>query len=464
MRGTVVGETVPCSRSIIDVDTSVFKGCDYQLASFICRVSVLLAEKLLMAGNTILRYVHSLTEDIVSGLEVLFGGRIHEIPDHWTHVTKIDPEVDRQLPLLYSRYLEHTSAVSVGGSSNVTPINTEETFRLLSRVSSPILHEPSDPSHVTDVTRESADFLAIPEVLNGSSEAFVGTLGAGIDSLRSSVVPRLLDRKLPIWLRKRLDPQLSALLTSILLNKALFEAYIIQNPDSAAAREADVTGADVLTPDAARRHAIGADIHLQSEVVYVEYSGTYGGQEATAVISAICEDLEWSRLWYGGGIENRDQVREVTEAGADAVVIGNLFHEIASEEFELYERSRSEWCLEGSWNINEFGAWISENVDIASTATARYLSTVDVDSPEETATRLLATTLSTYAGIEQIRSKYSEQTPREQCEAFFEEYPQCGYLLRPNQEEYIEEIFSRISDSVASGDRDIIRHTPVVQL
>lgn len=427
-------------------------------------MSVLLTEKLLMAGNTILRYVRSLAEDTVSGLEVLLGGRVHEIPDQWTHVTKIDPEVDRQLPLLYSRYLEHTSAVSVGGSSNVTPMNTEETFRLLSRVSSPILHEPSDPSHVTDVTRESADFLAIPEVLNGSSEAFIGTLGAGIDSLRSSVVPRLLDRKLPIWLRRRLDPQLSALLTSILLNKALFEAYIIQNPDSTAAQEADVTGADVLTPDAARRHAIGADIHLQSEVVYVEYSGTYGGQEATAVISAISEDLEWSKLWYGGGIESRDQVREVTEAGADTVVIGNLFHEIASEEFELYERSRSEWCLEKSSNIDEFEAWISETVDITSTATARYLSTADVDSAEEAAIRLLATTLSTYAGIEQIISKYSERTPQEQREAFLEEYPQCGHFLRPNPEEYIQAIFSRISDPVDSGERDMIRHIPIVQL
>jgi phosphoglycerol geranylgeranyltransferase len=417
-----------------------------------------------MVGIMIFRRIHTLAEGIVTGLEVLCGAQAHRVPDSWTHITKIDPEVERQLPLLYPRYLKYTSAVAVGGSSKVTPENSEEKFYLLSRVSPPVLHEPSDPSHVTDTTREFADFLAIPEVLNGSSEAFVGTLGAGIDALRTSVAPKLLNRNLPTWLRTRLDPQLSTLLTSFLLNKALFEAYIIQNPDSAAARKAEVTDADVLSPEAARRHAISADSHLQSEIVYVEYSGAYGGTEAIEVISAISDELMWSKLWYGGGLESREQVRKLTEAGVDAVVVGNIFHKIASEEIDLYQRSRSERLSKKSWGVDDFETWIMEAVDVASTAAARYLSTTAVDAVQQTATRLLAETLATYDSIEKILSEYTDRPPQAQRKNFLREYPQYGHFLQPDPEEYLDDVFSHLHDPAAPGKETPMWHTPVTQL
>ncbi|MFC7080692.1 hypothetical protein [Halorussus caseinilyticus] len=71
------------------------------------------------------------------------------VPADWTHVTKVDPENAKKLPLLYPVYLRHTSAVSVGGSADVTARNTEETFDLLAPASVPVFHEPSGPRHVT---------------------------------------------------------------------------------------------------------------------------------------------------------------------------------------------------------------------------------------------------------------------------------------------------------------------------
>ncbi|MFD1527458.1 geranylgeranylglyceryl/heptaprenylglyceryl phosphate synthase, partial [Halolamina salina] len=95
---------------------------------------------------------------------------------------------------------------------------------------------------------------------------------------------------------------------------------IVQNPDSAAAREAGVDESDVLDPATAKRRAMAADRHLESEIVYLEYSGTFGGDVAIETLDRIDDALVRSRLWYGGGLANGEDVRAVREAGADTVV------------------------------------------------------------------------------------------------------------------------------------------------
>ncbi|MFT4882472.1 MAG: phosphoglycerol geranylgeranyltransferase, partial [Salinirussus sp.] len=154
------------------------------------------------------------------------------------------------------------------------------------------------------------------------------------------------------------------------------------------AREANVTEADLLDPEAAKHRAIAAETHLDSEVVYVEYSGTFGGEEAVDILEAVDDGVSWSRVWYGGGLDSREDARTVLEAGADAVVVGNVFHEVAGEEADLYEAASEAFATAPDRDaVREF---VESEVDTGETHAASYLSTITaIPDPEGRATRYL---------------------------------------------------------------------------
>ncbi|ERH09683.1 MAG: putative phosphate-binding enzyme [halophilic archaeon J07HX64] len=219
------------------------------------------------------------------------------------------------------------------------------------------------------------------------------------------------------------------------MREAAFEAYIIMNPDSAAAREAGVTETDLLSPEAARERALAAEYHLESEVVYLEYSGTFGGEEAVTMLEELDDALTTPRLWYGGGLDSAERAESVLDAGADAVVVGDVLHGVADAEATLLERARTAFeehlehdgptTTEGSVDVStpdasadETGGgsagetspgastggvpgherlveWVGETVEVSETSAARYLATIPgVESPVEMATGYLA------AGVE----------------------------------------------------------------
>ena len=318
--------------------------------------------------------------------------RSNPVPPEWHHVTKVDPEEEKRLPIGFPFYLQHTDAVSVGGSNGVTAQNTEETFSLLEVLKTPAFHEPSEARHVTERTRERAEFLAIPEVLNGETSALVGTLGEGIEYLNDELLPELLESKLSRSVYSLLGDSLVDFATSWLLDQAVFEAYIVQNPESAAAKRSGVTEDDVLSPSVARQRALVADRHLGSEIVYVEYSGTYGEKEAVRVLQSISADVTRARVWYGGGIDDRQKSAEILAAGADTVVVGDIFHDIADEEVRIIRGARSD--LDEDPSPNDIRRWIRNEVNIESTVIFRYLRTIpSVRSPELLAERYLSLTL-----------------------------------------------------------------------
>ncbi len=318
------------------------------------------------------------------------------VPAEWTHVTKVDPEREKRLPVLFPCYLQHTSAVSVGGSADVTAANTEATFDALAPASVPTFHEPSDPRHVTPKTRERADLLAIPEVLNGDSASLIGRLGAGTEYIREELLPEMVADRLPLAPESVADA-VADFATSWLLAEAVFEAYIIQNPDSAAAREANVGEDDLLAARAAKRRAMAAERHLGSELVYLEYSGTYGGETAAEALSAIDDGLTWSRLWYGGGLDSREHAAAMLEAGADAVVVGDVFHRIADEEADLCAAATD---LDAEATASAATEWVRDRLDVGESAAASYLATIpSVEDPERLATRYLGATVRVSLGV-----------------------------------------------------------------
>jgi phosphoglycerol geranylgeranyltransferase len=59
------------------------------------------------------------------------------------------------------------------------------------------------------------------------------------------------------------------------------------------------------------------------EIVYVEYSGTFGDVEKVAAANDV---LEEATLFYGGGIHDYDSSYTMAEH-ADVVVVGDLVHD-----------------------------------------------------------------------------------------------------------------------------------------
>jgi len=332
------------------------------------------------------------------------------VPDDWEHVTKIDPEDEKELPLLFPLYLQHTGALEVGGSQDVTGENTEKTLELVADRPTPAFQEPSGPSHVTDRTREQAAFLAIPEVLNGDAEALVGQLGAGIEHIKEELAPTMVAEKLPISPGAAVEERLADFAASWMLQEAVFEAYIIMNLDSAAAREGNVTEADLLDPEAAKHRAMAAERHLGSEIVYLEYSGTYGDEEAAEILRELDDGLTWSRLWYGGGLDDRDNAEAMLSAGADAVVVGDVFHDVAEEEVDICERALADLDYDASREA--VADWIDREVDLADTSGARYLSTItDVRNPEKRAREYLLSTVRTRLALASVVERLDEGEP-----------------------------------------------------
>jgi phosphoglycerol geranylgeranyltransferase len=365
-----------------------------------------------MSLPDIARQVERVTSTVSIAGRTLLGLDTNPVSDDWTHITKVDPEGEKQLPLCFPLYLSHTSAISVGGSRDVTDRTTEETFELLEYAPVPAFHEPSAAQHVTDKTRDHAAFLAIPEVLNGDSKALVGTLGQGIEYVREDLGPSMIEDKLGFTLDGGIGSRLTDFAAGYMLEDAVFEAYIIMNPDSAAAREASVTEEDLLTPQEAKERALAAEYHLESEVIYLEYSGTFGGEEAVDILDAVSDGVSWSRIWYGGGLDSRENAQAVLDAGADAVIVGNIFHEIASEEAELFEDAREQF--EETPDREELRAWITETVTVDETSAARYLSTItDVPEPEDRAVSYMAAGVELALALDELAGELDDSTTAE---------------------------------------------------
>jgi phosphoglycerol geranylgeranyltransferase len=355
----------------------------------------------------------SLARALGLGARHLLDVDTNPVPRAWTHVTKVDPEPAKRLPLAYPLYLGHTDAVSVGGSRDVTAAGVEETLALLSWATPPAFHEPSAPHHVTPTTRERAAFLAVPEVLNGDSASFVGDLGAAVEYARTDLVPAALD-DVPL-VPARVRSRLVELATSWLIQSAAYEAYVVANPDSAAAREAGVGPEDILAPRTAAERAGAADRRLGSEVVYLEYSGRFGGDEAVETLALMADRVSRARVWYGGGLSSAAEVRRVLGAGADAVVVGDAFHRVATAERRTCLEAAATLGSDPVPAVDATREWVRSRVTGPAADVVDYLDTVpSVVAPREHA--VTALTLAVRAWLTLIGCRDRGVDPAEAAE------------------------------------------------
>lgn len=234
------------------------------------------------------------------------------------HVTKVDPA--KPLPSDLD-VLAGTDLVLVGGSDGVTEANTLETIQSIDAVvpGLPVLQEPYSSTHVTRATVGAADAVAVPAVFNGDHEHFVGKhvdlfteVGRKPTDLLGSNLPLVGD----------LVAATGREAVAAIADRIVGEGYVVQHVASAAAERAGVEAA--YTPDEVAGAALATETFYGFPIFYVEYSGTYGGTED---VGAAARYVEETTLLYGGGIDSREKAREILDAGADAIVVGDCFHE-----------------------------------------------------------------------------------------------------------------------------------------
>jgi phosphoglycerol geranylgeranyltransferase len=210
----------------------------------------------------------------------------------WDHILKIDPDKE----LVDGENFEDvvtcgTDAIEVGGTTGVTDEKMRDVVDACAAYDVPLYVEPSNLTNV--VHRDGVDGYLVPTVLNAGDPAWI----TGIHKE---------------WVR--LDDDID-------WSRTFTEGYVVLNPDSAAAvlTEANCD----LTTEGVAAYAEVAEHMLGQEILYVEYSGTFGDPEK---VQAAAEALDEATLFYGGGIHDYESANTMAQY-ADTVVVGDLVHD-----------------------------------------------------------------------------------------------------------------------------------------
>ncbi|MEZ3116056.1 phosphoglycerol geranylgeranyltransferase [Halobaculum sp. MBLA0147] len=212
--------------------------------------------------------------------------------ESWDHVLKLDPDKELHGDETFADVCATgTDAIEIGGTFDVTAEKMERVMDACAAHDVPLYQEPSNPAVV--VEDEALDGYLVPVVLNAQDPFWI--TGAHKE-----------------WVR--IDDNVD-------WDRTTTEAYVILNPDADAA---ELTEADCdQSPEDVAAFARAAEKLLGQEIVYVEYSGTYGDP---AVVEAAAAGLDDATLFYGGGVHDYDTAREMGQY-ADAVVVGDLVHD-----------------------------------------------------------------------------------------------------------------------------------------
>ncbi|WP_135363964.1 phosphoglycerol geranylgeranyltransferase [Halosimplex halophilum] len=212
--------------------------------------------------------------------------------DDWDHILKVDPDKELVDGETYADVVTcGTDAIEVGGTTGVTEEKMADVVEACAEYDVPLYVEPSNPANV--VHRGGVDGYLVPAVLNAGDIAWL----SGVHKE---------------WVRIDDDIDWARTFT---------EGYIVLNPDSAAAK---LTQSDCdLDPEDVAAYAEVGERMLGQEIVYAEYSGTFGDPE---VVAAAADALEEATLFYGGGIHDYESANTMAEH-ADTVVVGDLVHD-----------------------------------------------------------------------------------------------------------------------------------------
>lgn len=209
---------------------------------------------------------------------------------NWRHAFKVDPAktlTDGEVEQLAE---SGTDGIIIGGSDGVTLENVLDLLARIRRYSVPVALEVSTVDSVTP----GFDFYFIPTVLNSTKTEWVN----GIHHAALKEYGHMMN-----W------------------EEVITEGYCILNVDCKAAK---LTGVDVA-PDEEDviAYARMAEHLFKLPIFYIEYSGMLGNP---AIVKAAARVLENTRLFYGGGIRNAEEAREMAGL-AHTIIVGNIIYD-----------------------------------------------------------------------------------------------------------------------------------------
>lgn len=207
----------------------------------------------------------------------------------WQHVFKLDPDRVIGDVELEAICMSGTDAIMVGGSSGVTYDNTVELLSRIRQYELPCVLEVSNLEAVVP----GFDLYMIPMVLNAANPEWI--IGHHVQAAEQFGYMIPWDMLIP-------------------------EGYIVLNPDSTVAQLTQSNTS--IDSSAVAAYAQIADRMLNLPIVYVEYSGKFGDME---LVQQVRRTLEQSRLFYGGGIVDRESARKAA-AVSDTIVVGNVLY------------------------------------------------------------------------------------------------------------------------------------------
>lgn len=208
----------------------------------------------------------------------------------WRHVFKLDPNKEIDDEQLERVCESGTDAIIVGGSDGVTLDNVLALMSRIRRYTVPCVLEISNIESVTP----GFDLYFIPSVMNSTDTKWM--MGLHHEAVKSF-------GDIMNW------------------DEIIMQGYCILNKDCKAAKltnaNTELSVGDVVA------YAAMAEKMFSLPIFYLEYSGAYGDSE---VVAEVSNELQNTKLFYGGGIKTVEQAKEMSKY-ADTIVVGNFVYE-----------------------------------------------------------------------------------------------------------------------------------------
>lgn len=206
----------------------------------------------------------------------------------WKHIFKLDPAKgisDEQLEMICE---SGTDAVIVGGTDHITLDGVLDLLSRIRRYTVPCILEISSMEAISP----GFDYYFIPMVMNSTDKKWMM-------DIQHQAIKEFKD--IMDW------------------DEIFMEGYCILNEDAKAFTH---TKSYLPDEDDVTAYAHMAEHVFHLPIFYMEYSGKYGDPE---LVKKVKGQLDNTLLFYGGGIGNTFQAREMKEH-ADVIIVGNSIY------------------------------------------------------------------------------------------------------------------------------------------
>ncbi|MFD2629539.1 heptaprenylglyceryl phosphate synthase [Oceanobacillus kapialis] len=208
--------------------------------------------------------------------------------NEWKHIFKLDPAKEISDEHLEMICESGTDAIIVGGTDDITLDGVLDLLARVRRYTVPCILEVSSMDAITP----GFDYYYIPMVLNSKEKK---------------------------WMMDIQHQAIKEFVDMMEYSEVLFEGYCILNEEAKA-----FTHTNSYLPDEGDviAYAYMAEKVFHLPVFYMEYSGTYGDPQ---LVGKVKQQLDETKLFYGGGIETVQQARDMKEH-ADVIIVGNIIY------------------------------------------------------------------------------------------------------------------------------------------